>query len=115
MCRKSRHPPVPSGTRAGPRSLATLVSSPAMTAGLKRRRVMRVMREKWIILAAACAAASLLAASAPAQIALPPASKAWGFNASPHRLNVPAGEDPSELVLDAAEAAGATHMRFGIH
>lgn len=75
---------------------------------------MRVMREKRIILAAACAAASLLAASAPAQISLPPESKAWGFNASLNPPNVPAGEDPRELVLDAAEAAGATHMRLGI-
>jgi hypothetical protein len=73
------------------------------------------MREKRIILTAACAAACLLAVSAFAQIALPPASKAWGFNASLNPPNMPAGEDTRELVLDAAEAAGATHMRLGIH
>src|SRR5687767_7095997 len=73
------------------------------------------MREKRIILTAACAAASLLAVSASAQIALPPTSKAWGFNASLNPPNMPAGEDTRELVLDAAEAAAATHMRLGIH
>lgn len=56
----------------------------------------------------------LLAVSATAQISLPPPGKAWGFNASLRPPNAPAGEDPRKLVLDAAEAAGATHMRLGI-
>ncbi len=63
---------------------------------------------------AVCVTGSWLAASAAAQVALPPPSKAWGFNASLNPPGVPAGEDPRELVLDAAEAAGATHMRLGI-
>lgn len=63
-----------------------------------------------ILVAAGC----LLAVSATAQISLPPGGKAWGFNASLHPPNAPAGEDPRKLVLDAAEAAGATHMRLGI-
>jgi hypothetical protein len=62
-----------------------------------------------------CAAFLALALPSTASAALPsflPAGKPWGFNANLFPAGEPAG---STRTIDAAVAAGATHMRIGIN
>src|SRR4051794_26392238 len=76
--------------------------------------MIKELRQVVLAIVLAAAGCLLATASATAQISLPPAAKAWGFNASLNPPNAPAGEDPRKLVLDAAEAVGATHIRLNI-